>query len=92
MRYVVRALSVRLLGTAMFAGFIVSIPFGFIWQPLQLAVIVIVGAVAWVALLLDDDFTLYCPECKKRVKMWADRCHHCGASAKPEKAATTGEA
>lgn len=92
MRYVVRALSARLFATAFIGAFVVSIPFGFIWQPLQVAVWGLLFLVSWVALILNDDITLYCPECKKRVKMGADRCHHCGASAKPEKAATTGEA
>jgi hypothetical protein len=31
-----------------------------------------------VAQLLDKSHILYCPFCRKRVKMGADVCHHCG--------------
>jgi hypothetical protein len=40
----------------------------------------------WILLLLaamfNDDLVLYCPYCRKRVKMGADSCHHCGRPVK----------
>lgn len=30
------------------------------------------------AQVTDKSHVLYCPHCRKRVKMGADRCHHCG--------------
>ena len=30
------------------------------------------------AAVFNDDNVLYCPFCKKRVKMGAQACHHCG--------------
>jgi hypothetical protein len=50
----------------------------------------VVAAVAGVFLMfvhgsnvLSDEQMLYCPHCKKRVKMGADTCHHCGREVKP---------
>lgn len=46
-----------------------------------LAILFLVGLAATGAPLLRGESSLRCPHCRKRVKLGATVCHHCGRSA-----------
>jgi len=49
-----------------------------IWRPLGPVVGVVGWLVIYVLLAAATGTVLYCPHCRKRVKMGAAACHHCG--------------
>jgi hypothetical protein len=52
---------------------------GAVWKPLGYVagILLLVLCLAW---LVSPENVLYCPYCKKRVKVGASACHHCGRS------------
>jgi hypothetical protein len=72
-----RLASIRLILTALFGGLLVAIPLSLIARPLGYAFFP-VFLLLWIGTALSRDYALYCPHCRKRVKMGADICHHCG--------------
>lgn len=54
-----------------------------VWEPLVYLWIPIF-IVWWLFLVLDPTHVLYCPYCRKRVKMGAATCHRCGRDVVPE--------
>lgn len=71
------ATSFRLFLGMLFAGALIGALLSVIWHPL-LYVGLAIGFLAWLGNVLSADQVLYCPFCRKRVKMSADTCHHCG--------------
>lgn len=69
--------SIRLILIALFGGLLVAIPLSMIARPLGYAFFP-VFLLLWIGTALSRDYALYCPHCRKRVKMGANVCHHCG--------------
>jgi hypothetical protein len=72
-----RLASIRLVLIALFGGLVVAIPLSMIARPLGYAFFP-VFLLLWIGTALSRDYALACPHCRKRVKMGADVCHHCG--------------
>jgi ribosomal protein S27AE len=74
-----RLFSFRVQMACIFAAAIVGFLLSLLWGPLVWAIWP-VYALLVLASVFNDDNVLYCPFCKKRVKMGAQACHHCGRS------------
>jgi predicted amidophosphoribosyltransferase len=65
-----------------FGAFLIGFVLSLLWQPL-----VWLGwplyALLVLASVFDDTNVLYCPFCRKRVKLNAKACHHCGRTVTP---------
>ena len=70
--------SLRVLFTAILLGAIAAALAGALWKPLTAPVGAVVLVGIWVLAILNTDNVLVCPHCLKRVKIGAERCHHCG--------------
>lgn len=66
------------LFVALGAAFVSSL----VWEPLAGIVFLIVFLLMMIAAVFNDDNILYCPHCRKRVKMGANTCHHCARAVK----------
>lgn len=76
-----RLASVRLVLMALFGGLLVAMPLSLIAKPLGYAFFP-VFLLLWLGTALNRDYALDCPHCRKRVKMGANVCHHCGRAVK----------
>lgn len=70
--------SLRVIIVSLIAGGIVGAGAEWVWQPLGVPVGLTVFVLAWLLLALSPDTVLFCPYCRKRVKLGASHCHHCG--------------
>ncbi len=77
MNYLQRALSIRIIFGSLFAALLISVVLGVLWGPLVYLFFPIF-ALAYGGAILNDANVLYCPYCRKRVKLGANTCHHCG--------------
>ncbi len=68
-------LSTRAVITSVVVGLIPALLLSLIWSPLSY-IFFPVALLAWIGQGFGP--ALRCPKCKKRVKMGATRCHHCG--------------
>jgi hypothetical protein len=69
--------SLRVWFGAIFVGLIAAILPALLWPPLG-TVAFILGAGWTIYFQVAHGNPLYCPACKKRVKIGATACHHCG--------------
>ncbi len=76
-----RLASIRVVLVALFGGLLVAIPLSLIASPLGYAFFP-VFLLLWLGTALNRDYALYCPHCRKRVKMGAEVCHHCGRAVR----------
>lgn len=76
-----RLLSIRLIVIALFGGVLVAVLLSLIARPLGYAFFP-VFLVLWIGTALSRDYALDCPHCRKRVKMGANVCHHCGRTVR----------
>jgi hypothetical protein len=83
MRYLQRALSVRVIVACAVLAAVAGGLLSLLWQPLAY-VAVPVFVVAWIGSTLNQEAVLYCPHCRKRVKVGAGVCHHCGRDVRAQ--------
>ena len=77
------AFSFRLILLGAVAGVVVGAPIGgLVWAPLFWIVGIPVFLVVWLG-LANGPIATSCPYCRKRVKLGATVCHHCGREAVP---------
>lgn len=76
-----RLASIRIFFMALFGGLLVAVPLSLIARPLGYAFFP-VFLLLWLGTALNRDYALDCPHCRKRVKMGAGVCHHCGRSVR----------
>lgn len=69
--------SLRLFTMSFFSAAIIAVLLSLVWHPL-VYLIVPLGLLFWIALAASPTTVLVCPWCKKRVKVGARVCHHCG--------------
>ncbi len=72
-----RLFSIRVQMACFFGAAIVGYLLSRLWEPLVWVTWPLYGLLI-LAAVFNDDNVLYCPFCKKRVKMGAQACHHCG--------------
>jgi hypothetical protein len=70
--------SLRIIITALIAAGIVGAGAEWVWEPLGVPVGLTVLVATWLLLALSPTTVLFCPFCRKRVKLGASHCHHCG--------------
>jgi uncharacterized membrane protein len=73
-----RLVSFRIGCLAAIVALIVAAIASAVWRPLVGPVFFLVFAAVMVLAMFNDRNILYCPYCRKRVKMGATTCHHCG--------------
>jgi hypothetical protein len=71
-----------LIGSALVA-LIPAVPAGLLWPPLGTAAFIVAFVLAHLFIQMAPERVLYCPHCRKRVKMDATTCHHCGQRVVP---------
>lgn len=72
--------SLRVWFGILIAGAILGGLAGKLWKPLTVPFFIL-GSLGSLTIWLTIGGNVYCPQCRKRVKMGANVCHHCGASA-----------
>lgn len=77
----VNVISPRVWISAGFTGFGAGVLAGFIWEPMIVPVFAVVSIAMLIMLCLGNP--VKCPECYKRVKVGAKRCHKCGTELVP---------
>ena len=75
-----RALSLRVLALCLVAGVGFGVLVGLVWPSATMPTVWVVAALCYVAAVLNDGQMVRCDPCRKRVKLGANRCHHCGFS------------
>lgn len=75
-----RCFSIRLWLASLFAGALLGTLAGAAWDPLSMPVTIGVFLVAFIGTLVNDEQMMKCDACRKRVKLGATACHHCGYS------------
>jgi hypothetical protein len=75
-------ISFRVIGLALVGAVLVSLLLSPISEGLGTTIGVVVFFLIWAMAAANTDLVLYCPHCRKRVKIGADVCHHCGRSAR----------
>lgn len=78
-RRIEKALSFRVILTSLMLAAIVAAAGLAVWEPLAYLGYV-AGAAAYIGQVLDPGTVARCPTCRKRVKLAARACHHCGRS------------
>lgn len=77
-----RVFSIRiiLLGAMLagVAGYLASL----LWEPLAAVVVWPVFIGFMLLAMFNDENVIYCPHCRKRVKIGAASCHHCGRAVR----------
>jgi hypothetical protein len=77
MQVLQNVLSIRLFLVCLFTGAIVGGVMSLLWSPL-VYVGLVGGGILWLLAVFNPATVLYCPHCRKRVKLGAESCHHCG--------------
>lgn len=77
MKYLQRALSLRVLFGSLFVSLVAAVLLSLLWEPLAYAFIPIFGLL-YASAILNEDNAITCPYCRKRVKLGAGTCSHCG--------------
>lgn len=76
-----RALSIRALLLSLVVGVCAGVVVSLIWSSVAIMWVVWpVAAVTYLLAVFNDVQMVKCDQCRKRVKMGADACHHCGYS------------
>lgn len=78
-----KLLSIRVFFACFLGAAIVSYLLSLIWDPLGVVLFWPVFGGLLLMSILNDDAVLYCPFCRKRTKVGAEVCHHCGRHIKP---------
>jgi hypothetical protein len=76
-RLIAKAGSFRLIYTSLLAALLVGVPLSFLRPPLFF-VSVPVFLLVWLGNVANPAMVLKCPDCRRRVKMGAVACGHCG--------------
>lgn len=76
-----RAASIRRLLGAVFAGLVAGALSGAISPSLTAPVFMAVAVLAWLGGVTTRENPLYCPHCRRRTKIGAQACRHCGRVA-----------
>jgi hypothetical protein len=74
--------SIRFFMACFLVAAIPSYLLGLLWEPLMKIAFWPIFVLAAILGFFNDDAVFYCPHCKKRMKVGADTCGHCGKSAK----------
>jgi predicted amidophosphoribosyltransferase len=75
-----RALSVRVGCGALFTAALLGALASYIWEPLAVPIAAVAFVILWLAAVANDEQMAKCDACRKRVKLGASACHHCGYS------------
>ena len=78
---IARALSIRVVILSLVAGVGAGVLIGLAWPAATMPVVWTVAAACYLLAIFNDAQMIRCPACRKRVKMGADTCHHCGYTA-----------
>jgi hypothetical protein len=70
--------SLRVIFTALICGLLVGALLSAIAKPLGVVGFFVVAGGIYILAALNPENVLYCPYCRKRVKIGATTCHHCG--------------
>lgn len=74
-----RAFSIRVIFLSLVVGVCGGVLIQLVWASVPLMPVVwIVAAGCYAMALFNDGQMIRCDSCRKRVKMGAERCHHCG--------------
>lgn len=75
---IARALSIRVIVVSLVFGIAVGVLAGLVRPSLTMPVAWIAAAAAYAVAILNDGQMIHCAACRKRVKLGATTCHHCG--------------
>ena len=78
--YAQRALSLRVILGSLFVSFLGGMLVGLVWERAEMPVVWGLAAVCYLGAVADPSQMLRCDACRKRVKVGASTCHHCGYS------------
>jgi hypothetical protein len=78
---IVRAFSLRVIFSALGVGILAGVVAGLIWTNATVPVMWGAAALFYAQAVLNDGQMLKCDACRKRVKLGASTCHHCGYTA-----------
>lgn len=77
-----RVLSVRIGCMGLIVAGVAAALTGALWEPLAAIVFWPVLIAFMLAAIFNDENVLNCPHCRKRVKIGASTCHHCGQTVR----------
>ena len=73
-----RAFSLRVVLSSLFTGLLAGVVVGLVWPAAQMVVMWSAAAICYVGFVVADGQMTKCDACRKRVKLGASTCHHCG--------------
>jgi hypothetical protein len=77
MKYLQRALSLRVIFGSLFVALVAAVLLSLLWQPLGYLFFPIFGLL-YASAILNEANVITCPYCRKSVKLGAGTCSHCG--------------
>lgn len=79
--WLARALSIRVIVISLVSGIGIGVLAGMIWPAATMPVVWGSAALVYLGIVVNDEQMVKCAACRKRVKIGATTCHHCGYSA-----------
>ena len=73
-----RAFSIRVIFLSLFGGVCVGVLAGLVWPSATMPVVWLAALGFYALFVLNNAQMTRCDACSKRVKLGAERCHHCG--------------
>jgi hypothetical protein len=73
-----RALSLRVILSSLFTGLLAGVVVGLVWPGAEIPTMWGVAAICYIGFVVADGQMTRCDACRKRVKLGASTCHHCG--------------
>lgn len=73
-----RAFSLRVIAVSLIGGVCFGVLAGLAWPDATMPVMWLSALGLYLIAVMNDGQMVKCDACRKRVKLGAERCHHCG--------------